>query len=154
MLDTYLIATAVFFGVVIFLVGALLLVESKVVLKGDRKIVINDNPDNENDRDRLNTRTDLKLISDPWEWFRVEVAGAYVYTQEINIDASRVNANQNTDLYEVRSNLILDPEGGWRFVQNYRLQIRIIDRLVGIAGDFVPAREAFGARFVWDLVRA
>ncbi len=45
MLDTYLIATAVFFGVVIFLVGALLLVESKVVLKGDRKIVINDDPE-------------------------------------------------------------------------------------------------------------
>jgi Na+-transporting NADH:ubiquinone oxidoreductase subunit F len=45
LLDTYLIATAVFFGVVTFLVGALLLVESKVVLKGDRKIVINDDPD-------------------------------------------------------------------------------------------------------------
>jgi len=45
LLDTYLIATAVFFGTVIFLVGALLLVESKVVLKGDRKIVINDDPD-------------------------------------------------------------------------------------------------------------
>ena len=45
MLDIYLIATAVFFGTVIFLVGALLLVESKVVLKGDRKIVINDDPD-------------------------------------------------------------------------------------------------------------
>ncbi|MEX1328054.1 MAG: NADH:ubiquinone reductase (Na(+)-transporting) subunit F [Desulfobacterales bacterium] len=45
MLDTYFIATAVFFGVVIFLVGALLLVESKVVLKGDRNIVINDDPD-------------------------------------------------------------------------------------------------------------
>jgi Na+-transporting NADH:ubiquinone oxidoreductase subunit F len=41
----YLISTAVFFGVVILLVGALLLVESKVVLKGDRKIVINDEPD-------------------------------------------------------------------------------------------------------------
>ena len=45
MLDTYLIATAVFLGVVIMLVGALLLVESKVVLKGDRKIIINDDPD-------------------------------------------------------------------------------------------------------------
>lgn len=45
MLDTYFIATAVFLGVVIMLVGALLLVESKVVLKGDRKIVINDDPD-------------------------------------------------------------------------------------------------------------
>jgi Na+-transporting NADH:ubiquinone oxidoreductase subunit F len=44
-MDTYFIATAVFFGVVIFLVGALLLVESKVVLKGDRNIVINDDPD-------------------------------------------------------------------------------------------------------------
>ena len=45
MLDTYLIATAVFFGVVFFLVAALLLVESKVVLKGDRKIIINDDPE-------------------------------------------------------------------------------------------------------------
>ena len=45
MLDTYLIAMAVFFGVVIFLVAALLLVESKVVLKGDRTIVINEDPD-------------------------------------------------------------------------------------------------------------
>ena len=45
MLDTFFIATAVFLGVVIMLVGALLLVESKVVLKGDRKIVINDDPD-------------------------------------------------------------------------------------------------------------
>ncbi|MGB9442392.1 MAG: NADH:ubiquinone reductase (Na(+)-transporting) subunit F [Desulfobacterales bacterium] len=45
MLDTYFISMAVFLGVVIFLVGALLLVESKVVLKGDRKIVINDDPD-------------------------------------------------------------------------------------------------------------
>jgi Na+-transporting NADH:ubiquinone oxidoreductase subunit F len=44
LLDTYFIATAVFLGVVIMLVGALLLVESKVVLKGDRKIVINDEP--------------------------------------------------------------------------------------------------------------
>ncbi len=45
MLDTYLIAMAVFFGVVILLVAALLLVESKIVLKGDRTIVINEDPD-------------------------------------------------------------------------------------------------------------
>ncbi|MGD9238535.1 MAG: NADH:ubiquinone reductase (Na(+)-transporting) subunit F [Desulfobacterales bacterium] len=45
MLDTYLIAMAVFFGVVLLLVGALLLVESQVVIKGDRKIVINEDPD-------------------------------------------------------------------------------------------------------------
>ena len=45
MIDIYLIALAVFFGVVIVLVGALLFVESRVVLKGDRRIVINDDPD-------------------------------------------------------------------------------------------------------------
>ena len=45
MIDIYLIALAVFFGVVIVLVGALLFVESRVVLKGDRKIEINDDPD-------------------------------------------------------------------------------------------------------------
>jgi Na+-transporting NADH:ubiquinone oxidoreductase subunit F len=44
-IDIYLIALAVFFGVVVLLVGVLLFVESKVVLKGDRKIVINDEPD-------------------------------------------------------------------------------------------------------------
>jgi len=43
-IDTYLLALAVFFGVVILLVAALLLVEHKVVLKGDRRIVINDDP--------------------------------------------------------------------------------------------------------------
>jgi len=42
---TYVIALSVFLGVVLFLVGALLLVESRVVLKGDRSIVINDDPD-------------------------------------------------------------------------------------------------------------
>jgi flavin-dependent dehydrogenase len=30
----------------------------------------------------------------------------------------------------------------------------LADRLVGIAGDFVPARTAFGARFLWNLLRA
>ena len=30
----------------------------------------------------------------------------------------------------------------------------LADRLVGIAGDFVPARSAFGARFLLDLLRA
>ena len=58
MLDTYLIATAVFLGVVIMLVGALLLVESKVVLKGDRKIIIND------DRDKIiHTTTGTTLLA-------------------------------------------------------------------------------------------
>jgi flavin-dependent dehydrogenase len=30
----------------------------------------------------------------------------------------------------------------------------LADRLVGIAGDFVPARAALGPRFLWDLLRA
>ena len=30
----------------------------------------------------------------------------------------------------------------------------LADRLVGIAGDFVPARTAFGPRFLWDLLTA
>lgn len=41
----YLISAAVFLGVVLTLVGMLLLVEWKVVLKGDREIVINDDED-------------------------------------------------------------------------------------------------------------
>jgi Na+-transporting NADH:ubiquinone oxidoreductase subunit F len=45
LLDIYLIAMAVFFGVVILFVAALLLVVSKVVLKGDRMIVINEDPE-------------------------------------------------------------------------------------------------------------
>ena len=58
MLETYLIALAVFFGVVIFLVGALLLVESKVVLKGNRRIVINDDEDK-----RIETPTGTTLLA-------------------------------------------------------------------------------------------
>ncbi|MGD8520513.1 MAG: NADH:ubiquinone reductase (Na(+)-transporting) subunit F [Desulfobacterales bacterium] len=45
MLETYLIALSVFFGVIIFLVVVLLFVESKVVLKGNRKILINEDED-------------------------------------------------------------------------------------------------------------
>jgi hypothetical protein len=30
----------------------------------------------------------------------------------------------------------------------------LADRLVGIAGDFVPARTALGPRFLWDLLTA
>jgi flavin-dependent dehydrogenase len=33
-------------------------------------------------------------------------------------------------------------------------QPELADRLVGIAGDFVPARAALDVRFLWDLVRA
>jgi Na+-transporting NADH:ubiquinone oxidoreductase subunit F len=58
LLETYLIALAVFFGVVIFLVGALLLVESKVVLKGNRRIVINDDEDK-----RIETPTGTTLLA-------------------------------------------------------------------------------------------
>ena len=107
---------------------------------------IYDDPDNLNDRDRLNTRTDLKLVSDPWDWFQVQVAGAYVLTEEINIDAAQVNTNQNTDFYEVRGNFIVDPTGGWRFVQNYLMSIKIIDRVVGIEDDRFNKSGQFDTR--------
>lgn len=45
MLDIYLISLIVFSGVVILLVGALLLVEARVVVKGKRTIIINDDPE-------------------------------------------------------------------------------------------------------------
>lgn len=45
MIDIYIASTVVVLGVVVFLVGALLLVESRVVVKGDRTIVINDDED-------------------------------------------------------------------------------------------------------------
>ena len=41
-MEVYLVSLIVFMGVVILLVGALLLVEARVVVKGDREIVIND----------------------------------------------------------------------------------------------------------------
>ncbi|RPJ76919.1 MAG: NADH:ubiquinone reductase (Na(+)-transporting) subunit F, partial [Desulfobacteraceae bacterium] len=44
-MSEYLVSTAVFTGVIVVLVGVLLLVESRVVQKGERTIVINDDPD-------------------------------------------------------------------------------------------------------------
>ena len=45
MFEIYIISLLVFFGVVLALVGALLLVEDRVVIKGDRNVVINDDPE-------------------------------------------------------------------------------------------------------------
>ena len=45
MIDIYLLSLVVFFGVIISLVSALLLVEAKVVIKGDRSVVVNDDPE-------------------------------------------------------------------------------------------------------------
>jgi Na+-transporting NADH:ubiquinone oxidoreductase subunit F len=45
MLDTFLISLSVFLSVILILVLALLLVEAKVVQKGERSIAINDDPD-------------------------------------------------------------------------------------------------------------
>jgi Na+-transporting NADH:ubiquinone oxidoreductase subunit NqrF len=42
LIDVYIISLIVFSGVIAILVGVLLLVEAKVVTKGDRTIVIND----------------------------------------------------------------------------------------------------------------
>ena len=54
----YFISTAVFLGVILLLVGALLLVESRVVIKGDRRIVINDDEDQ-----ALNTPLNKTLLA-------------------------------------------------------------------------------------------
>jgi menaquinone-9 beta-reductase len=58
-----------------------------------------------------------------------------------------------------RFNRVLQVAVGWPEAANAiarRLARRpdLADRLVGIAGDFVPARGAFGPRFVWDLLTA
>ncbi|KPJ78016.1 MAG: Na(+)-translocating NADH-quinone reductase subunit F [Deltaproteobacteria bacterium SG8_13] len=58
MLDIYLVSLIVFLGVIILLVGALLLVEARVVVKGDRSIVINDDPDKS-----IQTPTGTTLLS-------------------------------------------------------------------------------------------
>lgn len=102
---------------------------------------------NLNDRDRLVDRSDLKLLADPWHWMQVEVAGAYNREQSINIDADRVGSSQNSDLFEVRSNLVIDPDGGWRFIQNYRLQIRLIDVREGIDEDRFNKQGQWDNRF-------
>ena len=50
---------------------------------------------------------------------------------------------------------------GWNigeacFLDARRLSTRpaVADRLVGVAGDFVPARTAIGPRLLWDLLRS
>jgi len=58
-----------------------------------------------------------------------------------------------------RFNRLLQVAIGWPDAANLmarRLERRLdlADRLVGIAGDFVPARTALGPRFLWDLLRA
>ena len=58
-----------------------------------------------------------------------------------------------------RFNRLVQVAVGWPDAANAiarRLARRpdLADRLVGVAGDFVPAREAFGPRFLWDLLTA
>jgi len=58
-----------------------------------------------------------------------------------------------------RFNRLLQVAVGWPDAANFmarRLQRRpdLADRLVGVAGDFVPARTALGPRFLWDLLKA
>jgi menaquinone-9 beta-reductase len=58
-----------------------------------------------------------------------------------------------------RLNVLLQRLIGWPELANHvarRLARRpaLANRLVGIAGDFVPARSALGAGFLWELMRA
>ncbi len=46
------------------------------------------------------------------------------------------------------------PEAGNLMARRLARRPDLVDRLVGIAGDFVPARTALGPRFLWDLLRA
>ena len=46
------------------------------------------------------------------------------------------------------------PEAGNIMARRLARRPELADRLVGIAGDFVPARTALGPRFLWDLLRA
>lgn len=45
------------------------------------------------------------------------------------------------------------PEAGNLLARRLARRPDLADRLVGIAGDFVPARTALGPRFLWDLLR-
>ena len=70
-------------------------------------------------------------------------------------DRRRVEATRD----KFRLNRLLQRVVAWPAVANgvaRRLARRpdLADRLVGIAGDFVPARTALGAGFVWDLLRS
>jgi flavin-dependent dehydrogenase len=58
-----------------------------------------------------------------------------------------------------RFNKILQVAVAWpgaadRIARRLARRPDLADQLVGIAGDFVPARSALGARFLWDLLRA
>lgn len=72
-------------------------------------------------------------------------------------DYDRLRADATRDKF--RLNRLLQRVVAWPAVANAvaaRLARRgdLADRLVGIAGDFVPARTALGARFVCDLLRS
>jgi menaquinone-9 beta-reductase len=73
------------------------------------------------------------------------------------VDYERARLEATRDKF--RFNRLLQVAVGWPEAANAvarRLARRpdLADRLVGVAGDFVPARTALGARFLWDLARA
>jgi geranylgeranyl reductase family protein len=73
------------------------------------------------------------------------------------LDYERAREAASRDKF--RFNRLLQVAVGWPEAANAmarRLARRpeLADRLVSIAGDFVPARTAFAPRFLWDLLRA
>ena len=73
------------------------------------------------------------------------------------VDYERARRDATRDKF--RFNRLLQVAVGWPDAANAvarRLARRpdLADRLVGIAGDFVPARTALGPRFLWDLLTA
>jgi flavin-dependent dehydrogenase len=73
------------------------------------------------------------------------------------LDYERAHEAATRDKF--RFNRLLQVAVGWPAAANAmarRLARRpdLADRLVSVAGDFVPARAAFSPRFLWDLLRA
>lgn len=73
----------------------------------------------------------------------------------LGYDRARAAATRD----KFRVNRLIQQLVGWPSLANavaHRLRRRpdLADRLVGIAGDFVPARRALSAGFVWDLMTA
>jgi geranylgeranyl reductase family protein len=78
-------------------------------------------------------------------------------TKERLLDYERAREAATRDKF--RFNRLLQVAVGWPDAANAmarRLARRpdLADRLVSVAGDFVPARAAFSPRFLWDILRA
>jgi geranylgeranyl reductase family protein len=89
------------------------------------------------------------------EALRARDAGSVLSARLRTYETARHRATRD----KFRFNRLLQVAVGWPDAANLlarRLALRphLADRLVGIAGDFGPARGALGPGFLWDLLRA